>query len=94
MDNIEHQRIQHESVGSRCKTRARRPRTKKKKRRLIDPRGLHIPLRGRRIILVLKQLLGLHANFNRPVDLHTDLTLLGYVAGTTKVDTTSSRISK
>jgi hypothetical protein len=66
-----------------------------KKGCLIHPRGLYIPLRGRSIILVLKQLLRLHANFDRPMDLHTKLTLVGYDAGTTEVDTTTpSGISK
>jgi hypothetical protein len=67
---------------------------KKKKRCLIDPRGLHTPLRGRRIILVLKQIFDIHASFDGPMDLHTNLTLFGYNAGTTEVDTTPLRISK
>jgi hypothetical protein len=67
---------------------------KEKKRCLIDPRGLHTPLRGRKIILVLKQLFDIHASFDRPMDLHTKLTLIEYNAGTTKVDTTPLRISK
>jgi len=52
----------------------------------MDPFGFDFELRGWLVILIFEEAGSLHASFDRSVDFHTRLTLLGYDAGVTQID--------
>ena len=52
----------------------------------MNPLGFNFKLRGWLVVLISEEAGSLHASFDRSVDLHTKLTLLGYDAGVTQID--------
>ena len=52
----------------------------------MDPFGFNFELRGWLVVLIFEEAGSLYASFDRSVDLHTKLTLLGYDAGIAQID--------